>query len=102
MKLLATTAELSEGSFETKTLDGLEIIVGKADGRYFAIQDLCPHAYVNISYGYMEGCQITCPWHGFTYDVHSGECVSWEGTDGLNRFPVEVKGGDIFLLERED
>ena len=102
LKLLASTADIEEGEFAVSSVDDTDIIVGKADGRFFAIEDLCPHAYVTISYGWLEGCELTCPWHGFTFDVHSGECTSWPEYDGLNRLPVEVNEGKIYLREPSD
>lgn len=99
MKLLASTANIKEGEFIVSSANGLDIIVGKADGRYFAVQDLCPHAFVSLNQGYLEGCQIACPWHGFTFDVHSGKCTSWDGFEGLTTFPIEIKEGEIYLAE---
>jgi nitrite reductase/ring-hydroxylating ferredoxin subunit len=99
MKLLASTADIKEGEYTTTSANGLDIIVGKADGRYFAVHDLCPHFFVPLNQGYLEDCQISCPWHGFTFDVHSGKCTSWEDSDGLETFPIEIKDGGIYLAE---
>ncbi len=101
-QLIASTADIAEGEFLTTTVDGTEILVGKADGRYFAVEDICPHAYVAISYGALDGCELTCMWHGFTFDVHSGECTSWPEFDGLTTLPVEEEDGDIYLVEGSD
>ena len=101
-QLLASTADLAEGEFVTTEVDGTEIIVGKADGRYFAVEDLCPHAYVNISYGSLEGCELTCPWHGYSFDVHSGECLTGLESEQLTTLPVEERGGGIYLKQAPD
>ena len=98
-KLLASTTDLDEGEFQTATVDGTEIIVGKADGRIFAVEDVCPHANVNISYGWLEGCELTCPWHGYSFDVHTGECLTGLETEMLTVLAVEVRGDEVYLKD---
>ena len=109
-KLLASTTDLDEGEFQTATVDGTEIIVGKADGRFFAVEDvcphakvnikdLCPHAYVTISYGWLEGCKLTCPWHGYSFDVHTGECLTGLETETLTVLSVEVRVEEVYLKD---
>jgi 3-phenylpropionate/trans-cinnamate dioxygenase ferredoxin component len=100
MQLIATTAEIEEGNFITRTLGGLDIVLGKADGRFFAVQDLCPHAFVPISSGWLDGCDLTCPYHGLTFDVHTGECIGWTDIE-LNKVDIKVEDDNIFLVDQQ-
>ncbi len=46
--------------------------------------------------GFLDGTQVTCPWHGWRYDVTSGECVE-PGTLRVAAYKVEVRGDDIYV-----
>jgi len=39
---------------------------------------------------------VTCPWHGWQYDVTSGKLVMNPAV-GVMCYPVEVRGDDIFV-----
>ncbi len=97
MNKIANVDELSEGSFIAYESKGLDLLVGLAEGRYFAVENLCPHAMVPMNTPYLQGCILTCPWHGLGFDVHTGECESWPGMDQLTRVPIIVRDGEIFL-----
>ncbi len=61
---------------------GLAVHVGRveigvfrvADG-YLAIENACPHAGVPLSTGEVEDCVVTCPAHGFRYDLRTGHAA---------------------------
>lgn len=98
---LGATAEIADGDLHRRHVAGLELLVGFSAGEFFAILDLCPHAYVHISQGYLHEGQLTCPWHGLTFDVHSGACESWPGLEGLSRYPIDVRDGELYLLSKD-
>jgi nitrite reductase/ring-hydroxylating ferredoxin subunit len=41
---------------------------------------------------------LRCPWHGFEFDICSGESVADQGKLRLRRFDVEVENGDVFIV----
>ena len=44
------------------------------DDAVCVLNDTCPHAGGSLSAGHVQGQCITCPWHGWTFDVHTGVC----------------------------
>ncbi len=56
--------------------------VGNADGELFAVTRRCRHLMADLADGTIDedGC-LTCPWHGASYDVHSGRMV--RGPQGI-------------------
>jgi nitrite reductase (NADH) small subunit len=44
--------------------------------------------------GALEGCVITCPWHGWQYDVRTGE-NEFDLALVLETFDVVVEDGDV-------
>jgi nitrite reductase/ring-hydroxylating ferredoxin subunit len=55
---------------------------GNADGDLFAVTRRCRHLYADLAGGTIDddGC-LVCPWHGATYDVHTGRMV--RGPQGI-------------------
>ena len=43
------------------------------DGEYHAIDGVCPHQGGPLGKGTLEGCIVTCPWHGWQFDVRDGQ-----------------------------
>ncbi len=97
MEFLALTKDIEDGDFLTREIGDLEVIVGKAEGRFFAVQDMCPHAWVPISNGSLEGRDLICPWHGMAFDVHSGDCTNASTHQGIRTLPIHIADGEIFL-----
>ena len=98
---LGSTTEIADGDLHPRNVAGLDLLLGFSRGEYFAILDLCPHAYVNIGQGFLKDGMITCPWHGLTFDVHTGGCESWPSLEGLSRYPIEVRDSEIYLLSKD-
>jgi nitrite reductase/ring-hydroxylating ferredoxin subunit len=44
----------------------------------------------------MDGNILTCPWHGWLYDVTTGK-ISQNPTVGVDCYAIEVRGEDIFV-----
>ena len=54
---------------------GIPLVLGrKSDGKYFAMRDLCPHRGIPLSYGWFDGQQVTCKYHGWGFEPVSGQC----------------------------
>ena len=58
----------------------LEVVVGdrvialfNVDGQFFALDGVCPHQGGPLGEGELVGCVVTCPWHGWQFDVKSGQ-----------------------------
>jgi nitrite reductase (NADH) small subunit len=66
------------------------------DGNYHALDGICPHQGGPLGQGKLSGCVVTCPWHGWQYDVRSGQHQSISSLVH-HRFPVKVEGEQIYV-----
>jgi 3-phenylpropionate/trans-cinnamate dioxygenase ferredoxin subunit len=57
-------------------LRGLRLVVCRAGGRLYALEDRCPHAFQPLSEGALRGYALECPFHGGTLDVRDGRPLS--------------------------
>jgi phenylpropionate dioxygenase-like ring-hydroxylating dioxygenase large terminal subunit len=54
---------------------GIPVVLGRtADGSCFAMRDSCPHRGMPLSYGWFDGRQVTCKYHGWGFEPVSGQC----------------------------
>ena len=89
--------EFRDGEAVAVTLDGVEVAVAHEGDEYFAVQDLCSHAHVNLSEGEVADCAIECWLHGSTFDLRSGKPRPPPATEPVSTFPVEVRGNDVYV-----
>ena len=92
---VANKKDLGSGRAIAVTVKDKTIAVFNIDGQFYAIDDACSHAGGPLSEGEVNGTIVTCPWHGATFDVTTGEPLNGIASDSLGRYPVVVEGEDI-------
>jgi 3-phenylpropionate/trans-cinnamate dioxygenase ferredoxin subunit len=108
--------QLPPGTKRIVEVGGRSIGVYNSAGRLYAVQNLCPHALAPIclanpsgtnlpsapgvfEYG-MEGLVLRCPWHGWEYDMRTGEALFGTDRRRLATFPVAVEDGQVVVSMR--
>lgn len=96
-KKLCLTQELKPGKPTVILSDGKKVAVMKtADGAVIAFSPFCPHARANLLHGRFENDTVTCHWHGWTFDLRSGEGTNNDSR--LHMFPVVEEAGVVYLV----
>ncbi len=93
---VATTSEIPKGSGKVVEVGGKTIAVFNCDGTFYAIDNTCKHRGGPLGEGSLSGTSVTCPWHGWEYDVTSGAC-SMDASIKVPRFDVKLDGHDILV-----
>jgi nitrite reductase/ring-hydroxylating ferredoxin subunit len=116
--LVAKAAELGDGDRKIVRHGEIEIGVYHVQGKYYAYRSLCAHqggpaceglvmpkveeviapdkTYHGMRFNYDE-LHIVCPWHGWEYDLKTGEMVA-DRKLHLHKYDVIEKGGDIYVV----
>ncbi len=69
------SSEISGKRIAKAMLLGIPLVMGrKSNGQYFAMRDACPHRGIPLSYGWFDGQQVTCKYHGWGFEPVSGQC----------------------------
>lgn len=89
---VARTTDIPEGDAVGVEIGGERVAVFRYQGRFYAVSDVCPHAGGPLSQGWAEDGRVTCPWHGWTFDIAPAEGAP---DDGLKRYRVEVDGDQV-------
>ncbi|OJF18099.1 MAG: hypothetical protein A6D91_07045, partial [Bacillaceae bacterium G1] len=71
-----SVAELEEGRSFRLFESGHDVLLVRIDGKVMAFRNQCPHMGVSLERGLVDGPFITCPGHGFRFDLTSGECIT--------------------------
>ena len=69
---VAGVGELGPGENRVVEADGRSIAVFNVEGRYYAIDNVCPHRGGPLGEGDLDGPVIACPWHAWRWDVRTG------------------------------
>jgi nitrite reductase/ring-hydroxylating ferredoxin subunit len=102
------TSELRPGELATAMLLDIPLVLGRrSDGRVFAMRDSCPHRGIPLSYGWFDGENVTCRYHGWEFEPCSGQCAlipSLSSQDHLDAtrifataFPCEEQDGHAWV-----
>lgn len=93
-------AELPPGAVAEALVGGEVVALVNVAGEVHALDGLGQHQGGPLGRGRLEGCVLTCPWHGWRYDITSGRQVLSERVR-LRRYPVRVEGGTIWISPRD-
>lgn len=99
--LVVCSAELlpPPGGLSSVFCDGKEFVIANVGGRYYAVDGLCEHAGARLAGGRLTGKQLTCPLHGWTYDMSDGRIVKPAlERRGIRSYSVRVNAGVVELL----
>lgn len=81
-------------------ISGLNVVVVKVGDELFAFENNCPHQHFTLLHqGTVEGCEVTCPMHGWTFDMKSGQ--STNGNGKLNNFNVKNLDGWVWVQNQK-
>ncbi len=77
-----------------KLKDGTEVALFNVKGTFRAIENFCPHKGYPLADSRLYGNIVECDWHGWRFDVRSGECFTEKGCS-IDSYEVSVEEGWI-------
>lgn len=93
------TSDLPPGMAKCVSHGNRAVAVFNIGGRFYACDDTCPHAGGSLHEGFVEGTTVSCPWHGWSFDLASGPKGPW---DGVRRYPVVIVEDGELQIEVPD
>lgn len=93
---VTTLSQLKAAQSLEAAVDGQPLALFLVEDRVFATTGKCPHAGGPLHQGSVCDGMLSCPWHGWTYNLETGAC---EESDDivLTRYEVEVQGDDVYV-----
>ncbi len=91
---VARVGDLAPGQARQVTVGDRRVGLFNVGGQYYAIDNICLHRGGPLSEGIVRDCIVTCPWHGWQFDLRTGACVQ-DPPVGVTRHDVRVVGDEI-------
>ena len=115
--IVGTTDEIQPGQRKIVEIGGRSVGVFNVNGEYFAVLNRCPHQGGSLCHGRQSGVVtssrpgeyvtsrsgeiIRCPWHGWEFDLRTGQSWFDPRAVRVRRYDVSVEPGALLLSEPE-
>jgi MocE subfamily Rieske [2Fe-2S] domain protein len=90
-------ADFEDEDVEQVLVGDLAVAVYRAQGQFYATQDLCTHEHAYLSDGVVVDCVIECPFHQGRFDIRTGRALGAPVIEPLATFSVKVLDGRIYI-----
>ena len=92
----AAESELPPGTTKECVAGDRIVALFNVDGAIHALDGICPHQGGPLGKGKLQGCIVTCPWHGWQFDVSTGQHQTSKSLVH-GKSPVKVERGQILV-----
>jgi nitrite reductase/ring-hydroxylating ferredoxin subunit len=93
---VARVADLDPGKGMLAVVNGTRIALFNCDGTFYAIRGSCPHMGGELWEGLLIGDIVTCPWHGWRFNVKTGKNPAAEVV-AVRTYDVKVEGDEVYV-----
>ena len=90
----AQVADVAPGTGKAVIVGEREIALFNVEGRFYALDNTCPHQGGPLAEGWLDGAVVTCPWHAWTFKLSDGKMTLGEFAS-VDTFEVRVEGDDV-------
>ena len=90
----ANLADLTPGTRVEVEVEGKTLALCNIGGTVYALDNTCLHAGGPIGQGELKIDTVVCPWHGWEYNVKTGECLTRSDVK-IATYPVQIENGAI-------
>jgi len=95
LTLVAKVSDVKAGDSLCVDCEGERVAIFNDGGKLYAISDQCPHAGGPLSGGFIENGRVTCPWHGWSFDLDPDKTDP--PNDMICKYRVHIEGDDVKL-----
>ena len=96
---VAAVGDIPPGSMAAFAIADTDVLVANVDGVLYAINNICSHAYAELSDGELDtdDCSVTCPVHGSAFDLRTGRPNIMPAFMPVPTYRVSVQGDDVLV-----
>lgn len=89
-------ASIGDGERKIVEAEGQSIGVFHLGDRWYAVSNSCLHRGGPVCTGTLEGTTLTCPWHGYQYDITTGQLLL-DHSSCLPTYKVALEEGQVYV-----
>jgi nitrite reductase/ring-hydroxylating ferredoxin subunit len=89
---------IAENTLTPATVDKTKLLLTRVGDDIIAFSRTCPHAAADLNKGSLHRGRISCPDHGWKFDIRSGRTL-WPEDEQcrLKRYPVSIENGIVWI-----
>ena len=91
----AKESDVKAGMGKPVNVNGIAIAIFNVDGNFYAIDNTCPHRGGPLGEGELDGNVVTCPLHGWQFDVTTGKHIMMP--QSVKTYKTKVENVKIFV-----
>jgi len=96
--IVGKASDIKPGELAAFDAGGVRIAIANADGRLFAIDEVCTHEQCSlVEDGTLDGTVVTCGCHGAQFDVTTGQVLAPPALEPVQTYPLRVNGDEIVV-----
>lgn len=93
---VGNASDLKPGENKVVNVNGTEVALFNVGGEFFAMTNTCPHRGGPLGEGFLESDVVTCPWHGWKFNVKTGVSPVVP-TAKVATYQVKVEGNEVMV-----
>jgi glycine betaine catabolism B len=97
---VADAKDIQPSQMKEVELNGEKICIANAEGKYYAIGNVCTHLGGPLAQGKLEGYEVQCPWHGSRFDIRTGRVARTPAIRPEPTYEIKVENDNILLKNR--
>jgi nitrite reductase/ring-hydroxylating ferredoxin subunit len=97
----ASLGEVPPGQPRLVELDHRRLVLIRIAEQVYCLGDTCAHKGGPLADGKLSGNRLACPWHGWIYDVRTGQCLFPGRGASVPSYKVRIDDDEIFVEIKE-
>ena len=95
---VASLTDVPVGEPKYIETEGKAVVLVRIGESVYACSDVCTHQGGPLSEGQLSGTRLTCPWHGWSFDVKTGTCLMPSRGGAVPSYPTRVdEAGSVWV-----
>lgn len=95
--VLCEAADVPEGTCRSFIIEGRRIALYNVGGVFYSTQDFCRHKGGSLGKGTLDGPVVTCPLHGWKFNVETGDCLTHTHCKKLQLYSISVEADGVVV-----
>jgi nitrite reductase/ring-hydroxylating ferredoxin subunit len=92
---VARIADVPRGKMLEVVVGARNILLCHTRDGWFAVDNVCTHAYAKLSEGRLRKTRLICPLHGGSFDCRTGAAMGAPAAAPLGTYAVRLTGEDV-------
>lgn len=94
---IAQATDVTPGNSKAFKISDKTIALFNVEGKFYAIDDACPHRGASLAESISKNGKVYCSWHLFDFDLQTGECGAIPNFP-VQTYEIKIEGEEIFVL----